>query len=188
MDIAIFASRNIRIRNTQESMCWCSATKTIPAEYIHHCALYALLVSLFLPKPTADASIIFIYVPAMCVCMRVCSRMCKWMCDAVCVLFSSTIFLLKILCESKGGASFFSRKRRSPFDTLPPPKWNAVCFFRRFSTWTLFTCIDRYIHVCATVFNTKKSALGGSALSCWFFFRLSFASRKYDYVCGLKID
>lgn len=128
----------------------------------------------------------------ICVCLCLCACVCAkpFVCFFPLFYFSAEHFS----CESKGGASFFSRKRRSPFDTLPPPNrksFFSFFFVGFFPTWTLFTCIDRYTHVCATVFQYEKKRawrLLVVVVVSFFFSLLLFASRKYDYVCGLKID
>lgn len=193
MDSPIFALKySCGNENTKRSQCaGPQQTKTMPSEstYIHVCGpmCHRSHVSLFLAKPRVRYAFIFFVCRArvrvwVCECvLDVC--VCVWECAKPFVCFFPLFYFSggKFLCESKGGASFFSRKRRSPFDTLPPP--NRKIFFGFFPTWTPFTCIDRYTHVCATVFNTKKSALGGCCCCYSVFFLAVLVCIPKIWIC-----
>lgn len=160
--------------------------------YVALCAAVRMCL-FFSPSQEFDMRSYFSYVRArvrvwVCECvLDVC--VCVWECAKPFVCFFPLFYFSggKFLCESKGGASFFSRKRRSPFDTLPPP--NRKIFFGFFPHGHHLHALTDTLTYARPFSIRKKARLAVAVVAILFFFSLFlFASRKYDYVCGLKIE
>lgn len=95
---------------------------------VHCTCMCSPHVSLFLSKSPMRLYFFGVLCPSRCVELTVCTHV-QCVRPRLCAFFLFYFSAKNSVCESKGGTSFFSRKRRSTFDALPPPKHFYFLFF-----------------------------------------------------------